>query len=109
MHLGGFCLDKDLNGSFVQRGGLRPFNFVFFSFLMAYSYTSQYSLEMISLNCQGLQSSDHRDILFSWLNCCKVDFRCLQETHSVLDTEFFSWLQSAKDDRLLGVDYSYLS
>ena len=89
--------------------GLRPFNFFLFSFLMAYSYTSQCSLEMISLNCQGLQSSVHRYILFSWLNCCKVGFRCLQETHSVLDTEFSSWLQSAEDDRLLGVDYSYLS
>ena len=59
-------------------------------------------MEIITLNCQGLRSLDHRSTLFSWLNCSHVDFLCLQETHSVSETEFSDWLQDARDGGLLG-------
>ena len=67
------------------------------------------SVEVITLNCQGLQSSDSRDTLFSWLNCCGVDFLCLQETHSTSSKEFSRWLRSAIDSKLLSSAYSCIS
>ena len=80
-----------------------------FNLSMASSTPTRPSLEIISLNCQGLRSTDHRETLFSWLNCCKVDFLCLQETHSISEAEFTSWLKSANDDDLLTIDYNCLS
>ena len=80
-----------------------------FNLSMASSTPTRPSLEIISLNCHGLRSTDHRETLFSWLNCCKVDFLCLQETHSISEAEFTSWLKSAKDDDLLTIDYNCLS
>lgn len=53
------------------------------------------SLKIITLNCQGLRTKDHRDTLFSWLNCCDVDLVCLQETHSLSESEFSEWLSRA--------------
>ena len=76
---------------------------------MATTSSATSTLEIISLNCQGLRSADHRATFFSWLNCCKVDFLCLQETHSTSEQEFAAWLQSAKADGLLTVDYECLS
>ena len=68
------------------------------------------SVEIITLNCQGLRSLDHRSTLFSWLNCSHVDFLCLQETHSVSEAEFADWLQDARDGGLLGaLDYKCIS
>ena len=69
------------------------------------------TLEIISFNCQGLRSADNRATLFSWLNCCKVDFLCIQETHSTSEQEFAAWLQTAKTDihRSCGVAILYSS
>ena len=67
------------------------------------------TIDVITLNCQGLRSSASRETLFSWLNCSKIDFVCLQETHSVSDREFSRWLQQAKDDGLLSLDYQSIS
>ena len=65
--------------------------------------------KIITLNCQGLRSSDHRDTLFSWLNCTKIDFLCLQGTHSISKDEFSSWLRFAIDDGLLPSCYQCVS
>ncbi len=35
------------------------------------------NVEVSTLNCQGIRSSDKHDTFFSWLNCFKVDFICL--------------------------------
>ena len=51
--------------------------------------------QIITLNCQGLRKREHRDMLFSWLQCCKVDVLCLQETHAISEQEFNNWLSSA--------------
>lgn len=67
------------------------------------------SVEVVTLNCQGLRSLANREALFSWLNCCRVDFLCLQETHSVTESEFSSWLKTAKENDLLNRTYSCLS
>ena len=67
------------------------------------------TIDVITLNCQGLRSSASRETLFSWLNCSKIDFVCLQETHSVSDRELSRWLQQAKDDGLLSLDYQSIS
>ena len=70
---------------------------------------SMESVEVISLNCQGLRSIDNRDTLFSWLNCCKADFLCLQEMHAVSEEEMSSWLKSAKDNGILRQGYDCIS
>lgn len=57
--------------------------------------TDTTTLNIITLNCQGLRASSDRDVLFSWLNCCSVDIVCLQETHSISEREFSSWLSFA--------------
>ena len=76
---------------------------------MANKEPTTQQVEVITLNCQGLRTTDHRDTLFSWLNCTNVDFLCLQETHSTSRDEFASWLQTAKEDGLLTNTYSCLS
>ena len=70
---------------------------------------SSCSLDIITLNCQGLRSPDNRDTLFALLNCCKPDFLCLQETHSVSTQEFSSWLTDACDAGLLRIPYKCFS
>ena len=52
-------------------------------------------LTFITLNCRGLRTADHRATLFQWANCAKTDFVCLQETHSISEEEFSSWLDHA--------------
>ena len=52
-------------------------------------------LTFITLNCRGLRTADHRATLFQWANCPKTDFVCLQETHSISEEEFSSWLDHA--------------
>ena len=52
-------------------------------------------LTFITLNCRGLRTTDHRATLFQWANCAKTDFVCLQETHSISEEEFSSWLDHA--------------
>lgn len=47
---------------------------------------------VVTLNCQGLRDRNKRSVLFSWLNCCKPDIVCLQETHSISKDEFASWV-----------------
>ena len=79
------------------------------SFLMATNNSNLSSLEVISLNCQGLRSPDSRDTMFSWLNCCKVDILCLQETHSVSQTKFEGWVKAAQDAGVLSCNYSCVS
>ena len=59
------------------------------------AHSNHLDVEIITLNCQGLRTSDHRDTLFSWLRCCKVDIVCLQETHAISRQEFDSWVASA--------------
>ena len=76
---------------------------------MAKNGQSTCNTKVITLNCQGLRSTNNRDTLFAWLNCTKVDFLCLQETHSISQKEFSSWLKSATDDGLLSNSYSCLS
>ena len=76
---------------------------------MANKEPTTQKVEVITLNCQGLRTTDHRDTLFSWLNCTKVDFLCLQETHSTSRNEFSSWLKTAIEDGLLTNTYSCLS
>lgn len=67
------------------------------------------NLDIITLNCQGLRSSDSRDTLFSWLNCCNVDILCVQETHSVSVSEFSHWLNDANEAGLLKTSYACIS
>jgi exonuclease III len=50
------------------------------------------ALSLITLNIQGLRAADHRHTLFSWLNCVKADIVALQETHSISQAEFQSWV-----------------
>ncbi len=50
------------------------------------------SLSLLTFNCQGLRDSSKRTMLFSWLNCVKPDIICLQETHSISQDEFLSWV-----------------
>ncbi len=50
------------------------------------------ALSLITLNIQGLRAADHRHTLFSWLNCVKADIVALQETHSISQDEFQSWV-----------------
>ena len=76
---------------------------------MADKTKSTITTDIVTINCQGLRSSDHRDTLFSWLNCAKVDFLCLQETHSTSAKEFSFWLRSAIDDGLLPSCYKCIS
>ena len=64
------------------------------------------TLDIITLKCQGLQSPTSRDTSYSWLNCCKVDILCLQETHSVSETDFSDWLKDAKEAGLLNITYN---
>ena len=66
-------------------------------------------MEIVTFNCQGLRSSDHRETLFSWLNCTNVDFLCLQETHSVSQREFSSWLHDAVEAKVLSKPYDCVS
>ena len=47
--------------------------------------------------------------MFSWLNCCKVDILCLQETHSVSQTKFEGWVKAAQDAGVLSPNYSCVS
>lgn len=51
-------------------------------------------ISVLTLNVQGLRSSNHRASLFSWLSCVKADIVCLQETHSVSSDEFSSWVNA---------------
>ena len=67
------------------------------------------SLDIITLNCQGLRSADSRDVLFSWLNCSSVDILCLQEAHSVSQPEFSTWLSDAIGAGLLKHSYPCVS
>ena len=67
------------------------------------------TMEIVTFNCQGLRSSDHRETLFSWLNCTDVDFLCLQETHSVSQREFSSWLHDAMEAKVLSKPYDCVS
>ena len=67
------------------------------------------SFEIISLSCQGLRTDDHRAMLFSWLNCCKVDFLRFHEIHSVSEAEFSSWMHATQDNGLLCADHKCLS
>ena len=39
-------------------------------------------MEIVTFNCQGLRSSDHRETLFSWLNCTTVVF-CACRRHTL--------------------------
>ena len=66
-------------------------------------------VQIITLNCQGLRNSDNRDTLFSWLQCCKVDVVCLQETHAISAREFDSWLTSASAAGLNTAGYKSVS
>ena len=66
-------------------------------------------IELITLNCQGLRAAKNRDILFSWLQCCKVDILCLQETHALSESEFSSWLKTASDSGLNNKGYKCVS
>ena len=52
-------------------------------------------VSLITLNCQGLRTPAHRDTLFSCLNCFRPTFVCLQETHSVSEREFSTWIADA--------------
>ena len=47
--------------------------------------------------------------LFSGLNCCKIDVLCLQETHSISETELSLWLKSTIEDGLFAPSYSCIS
>ena len=67
------------------------------------------TMEIVTFNCRGLRSSDHRETLFSWLNCTNVDFLCLQETHSVSQREFSSWLHDAVEAKVLSKPYDCVS
>jgi len=66
-------------------------------------------VHIITLNCQGLRNRDNRDTLFSWLQCCKVEVLCLQETHAISEQEFTSWLSSATDEGLNPGGYKCVS
>ena len=66
-------------------------------------------VEIITLNCQGLRTPDHRDTLFSWLRCCKVDIVCLQETHTISRQEFDLWVASASAASLNTTGYKSVS
>ena len=79
------------------------FLFSLLGFFMANNVT------IITLNCQGLRTSAPRDSLFSWLNCCKSTFVCLQETHSVSDSEFSTWISDASTSALNLSRYEFLS
>ena len=78
-------------------------------FALLFLFSMANSVEFITLNCQGLRSADHRATLFSWLNCCSVDFLCLQETHSLSEREFHRWLQEAMDSGILRSRYQCVS
>ena len=67
------------------------------------------NLEIITLNCQGLRSTDSRDTLFSWPNCCQVDILCLQQTHSVSTNEFSAWLNNTREAGFLIHPYKCIS
>ena len=67
------------------------------------------TMEIVTFNCQGLRSSDYRETLFSWLHCTNVDFLCLQETHSVSQREFSSWLHDAVEAKVLSKPYDCVS
>ena len=67
------------------------------------------TMEIVTFDCQGLWSFDHRETLFSWSNCTNVDFLCLQETHSVSQREFSSWLKDAKEANVLSKSYDCVS
>ncbi len=67
------------------------------------------TVDIITLNCQGLRNLAHRDTLFSWLNCCKVDILCLQETHSISELEFTSWVADATAGGLNKIGYKCIS
>ena len=66
-------------------------------------------LTFITLNVQGLRHANHRATLFSWLNCVKPDIVCLQETHSLSQTDFESWVQSESDAGNNQQSYAVLS
>ena len=68
-----------------------------------------FDFEVITLNCQGLRNSAHRDTLFSWLQCCHVDVLCLQDTHAISTQEFTAWLATASSDGLNKVGYKCVS
>lgn len=51
----------------------------------------------MTLNCQGLRDRNKCSVLFFWLNCCKADVVCLQETRSISTNEFSSWVQTESD------------
>ena len=42
---------------------------------------------LVSLNAQGLRSSDRREVAFQFFNRRKFDIFCLQETHWTSDLE----------------------
>ena len=68
-----------------------------------------FNLDIITLNCQGLRNSIHRDTLLSWLQCCRVDILCLQETHAITESEFTSWISSASAQGLNNIGYHCIS
>ena len=49
------------------------------------------TIQIISLNVQGLRQLNDRQILMDWINCCQPDIVCLQETHAKTDIEFTKW------------------
>ena len=87
-------------------GGIPLFIGVLF---ISYCLFMATTMEIVTFNCQGLRSSDHRETLFSWVDCTNVDFLCLEETHSVSQREFSSWLHDAKEAKVLSKPYDCVS
>ena len=57
----------------------------------------------------SLRSAENCLTLFSWLNCVKADFICLQETHSTSAAEFLSWVKAESEMSNNLQNYSVLS
>lgn len=67
------------------------------------------TVKIITLNCQGLRSDSSRETLFAWLNCFRPDIVCLQETNSISEAEFDSWIEDMNRGCLTTISYSVVS
>ena len=57
------------------------------------------NFNFMTLNVQGLRNVRNRQTLFSWLNCAKPDFICLQETHPTSEAEYQTWVTSETNNQ----------
>ena len=50
-------------------------------------------MRLVTINVQGLRSTDARLVFFSWLVCFCPDIVCVQESHATSTIEMYDWVE----------------